>query len=79
VISGWAVAILCGVGMLVANVVSLILAVLALRRRDGEGRGLAVAGLVMSVLGVLGGLGVLVFGVLLVMAWGMVAAAAASL
>jgi hypothetical protein len=65
--------------MLVANVVSLILAVLALRRRDGEGRGLTVAGLVMPVLGVVGGLAVLVFGVLLVMAWGMVAAAAASL
>jgi vacuolar-type H+-ATPase subunit I/STV1 len=74
-----AIAVLAGGGMLVANVVSLVIAVVGLRRALQQGRGLLVAGLVLSILGVLGGLGVVVFGGFLLFAWAIGNAAAVGL
>jgi hypothetical protein len=74
------VAILAGSGMLLANVASLVMAVVARRRaKSPADRGAATAGLVASILGVLGGLGVAGFGALLLLGWAMVSAAAVSL
>lgn len=73
------VAVLAGVAMLALEVVALVVAALALRRRAAGTRAAPVTGLVLSIAGVLGALGVLVFGITLALAWAMAGAAATGL